>query len=103
MTMDGFAKSCADRKSRNADGNILTSSLAGAGLNLVLFSDLAATAYYISLGDRTYLPSLLQSENHYRDAPYKHESVSGHLDIEKNIDSEGILAYIRGRYLHELM
>ncbi|MGI6188332.1 MAG: hypothetical protein ACOYI1_01200 [Caldicoprobacteraceae bacterium] len=97
-------------KSRNADGEYpyVFSEKTGAGLEYDSFSGawcLAAAAYYTYLtGDRTYLPSLLQSENHYHDAYIRHqECYGGPLDIEKNIDSEGILAYIRAvRYLHEI-
>ena len=57
-----------------------------------------------SLIDRMYLPSLLASENYYHDTYIRHqECYGGPLDIDKNIDSEGILAYIRAvRYLHEI-
>ena len=66
---------------------------------------MAAAAYYSLLaGDRTYLNALMRSEEWYHDAYIRHqECYGGPLDIDKNIDSEGILAYIRGvRCLHEI-
>lgn len=65
----------------------------------------AAIAYYEYLtGDRTYIESLIKSEKHYYDKFVKRLACYGApLDTDKAIDSEGILAYIRGvRYLHEL-
>lgn len=97
-------------KSRNADGEYpyILSEKTGAGLEYDSFSGawcMAAAAYYTFLtGDRTYLPSLLQSADYYHDTYIRHqECYGGPLDIDKNIDSEGILAYIRAvRHLHEI-
>jgi hypothetical protein len=97
-------------QSRNADGEYpyILSEKTGAGLEYDSFSGawcMAAAAYYSFLtGDRTYLNGLLQSESWYHDAYIRHqECYGGPLDIDKNIDSEGVLAYIRAvRYLHEI-
>lgn len=97
-------------KSRNADGEYpyILSEKTGAGLEYDSFSGawlMAAAAYYSYItGDGKYLPSLLRSENYYHDTYIRHqECYGGPLDIDKNIDSEGVLAYIRAvRYLHEI-
>ena len=98
-------------KSRNTDGEYpyIFSEKTGAGLEYDSFSGawcLAAAAYYCRLtGERTYLPGLLRSEKWYHDAYIRHaECYGGPLDIDKNIDSEGILSYIRAvRHLHEVL
>ena len=107
-----FAKRVIERteKSRNADGEYpyVFSDKTGAGLTYDSFSGawcMAAAAYYSYLvGDRGYLVDLLRSERYYHEAYVRHqECYGGPLDIDKNIDSEGILAYIRAvRYLHEV-
>jgi hypothetical protein len=97
-------------QSRNTDGEYpyILSEKTGAGLDYDSFSGawcMAAAAYYSFLtGDRTYLNDLLRSESWYHDSYIRHqECYGGPLDIDKNIDSEGILAYIRAvRYLHEI-
>ncbi len=97
-------------KSRNTDGEYpyVFSEKTGAGLAYDSFSGawcMAAAAYYTYLTeDKAYLANLLRSESYYHDAYVRHqECYGGPLDIDKNIDSEGILAYIRGvRYLHEI-
>lgn len=97
-------------KSRNTDGEYpyVFSEKTGAGLAYDSLSGvwcLTAAAYYSYLtGEKEYLEALLQSEAYYHEAFVKHqECYGGPLDIDKNIDSEGILAYIRGvRYLHEI-
>ena len=97
-------------KSRNADGEYpyILSDKTGAGLEYDSFSGawcMAAAAYYCLLtGERAYLPDLLRSESWYHDAYIRHqECYGGPLDIDKNLDSEGILAYIRAvRCLHEI-
>ena len=97
-------------KSRNADGEYpyILSDRTGAGLEYDSFSGawcMAAAAYYCLLtGERSYIPDLLRSEKWYHDAYIRHqECYGGPLDIDKNIDSEGILAYIRAvRCLHEI-
>ena len=97
-------------QSRNSDGEYpyILSEKTGAGLEYDSFSGawcMAAAAYYSLLaGDRTYLNALMRSEEWYHDAYIRHqECYGGPLDIDKNIDSEGILAYIRGvRCLHEI-
>lgn len=107
-----FAKRVVARteQSRNADGEYpyILSEKTGAGLEYDSFSGawcMAAAAYYSFLtGDRAYINPLLCSEQWYHDTYVRHqECYGGPLDIDKNIDSEGILAYIRGvRYLHEI-
>jgi hypothetical protein len=97
-------------KSRNADGEYpyIFSERTGAGLDYDSFSGawcLAAAAYYCYLtGEQKYLDDLLLSEAYYHDMYVRHqECYGGPLDIDKNMDSEGILAYIRAvRYLHEI-
>lgn len=97
-------------QTRNSDGEYpyVLSEKTGAGLEYDSFSGawcMAAAAYHAFLtGDKTHLPGLLRSENWYHDAYIRHqECYGGPLDIDKNIDSEGILAYIRAvRYLHEI-
>lgn len=97
-------------QSRNADNEYpyILSEKTGAGLDYDSFSGawcMTAAAYYSFLtGDRTYLNALLQSESWYHDSYIRHqECYGGPLDIDKNIDSEGVLAYIRAvRYLHEI-
>ncbi len=105
-----FAKRIIRRTemTRNTDGEYpyVLSEKTGAGLEYDSFSGawcMAAAAYYTFLtGDRTHLPDLLHSEKWYHRAYIcRQECYGGPLDIDKNIDSEGILAYIRGvRYLH---
>ncbi len=107
-----FAKRVLERteKSRNADGEYpyIFSEKTGAGLDYDSFSGawcLAAAAYYTYLtGEEKYLADLLRSEAYYHDMYVRHqECYGGPLDIDKNMDSEGILAYIRAvRYLHEI-
>ncbi len=96
--------------SRNSDGEYpyILSDRTGAGLEYDSFSGawcMAAAAYYCLLtGETDYLPGLLRSEKWYHDAYIRHqECYGGPLDIDKNIDSEGILAYIRAvRCLHAI-
>lgn len=96
--------------SQNADGEypFVFSEKTGAGLEYDSLSGawcLAAAAYYCLLtGQRQFLPQLLSSERWYHDAYVIHqECYGGPLDTDKNMDSEGILAYIRAvRRLHEL-
>lgn len=95
---------------RNSDGEYphVLSEKTGAGLEYDSFSGawcMAAAACYAFLtGDSTRLPDLLRSERWYHDAYIRHqECYGGPLDIDKNIDSEGVLACIRAvRYLHAL-
>ncbi len=95
---------------RNTDGEYpyILSDKTGAGVVYDSFSGcwcMAAAAYFCFLtGERAYLPALLKSEKWYHDAYIRHqECYGGPLDIDKNIDSEGILSYIRAvRYLHEI-
>lgn len=97
-------------RSRNTDGEYpyIFLDKTGAGLEYDSFSGawcMAAAAYYSYLtGDKKYMEGLLKSESYYHDAYVRHqECYGGPLDIDKNIDSEGILAYIRAvRYLHEI-
>lgn len=97
-------------QTRNTDGEYpyVMSEKTGAGLEYDSFSGswcMAAAAYYTYItGEKQYLDQLLQSETWYHDAYIRHqECYGGPLDIDKGIDSEGILAYIRAvHYLHEL-
>ncbi len=97
-------------QSRNSAGEYpyIFSEETGAGLEYDSFSGawcLAAAAMYCRLtGERAYLPGLLESEKWYHDTYVRHEECyGGPLDIDKNMDSEGILAYIRAvRNLHEI-
>ena len=98
-------------QSRNQDGEYpyVFSEKTGAGIEYDSFSGswcMAAAAYYCQLtGNWEYLPGLLRSEKWYHDAYIRHEECyGGPLDIDKNIDSEGILSYIRAvRCMHELL
>lgn len=96
------------QRSRNSDGEYpyVLSEKTGAGLCYDSFSGcwlLAAAAYHAWLtGDHAWLPDLLASERYYHAAFItRQECYGGPLDIDKQIDSEGILSYIRAvRYLH---
>lgn len=108
-----FAKRVIARteKSRNQDGEYpyVLSDKTGAGVEYDSFSGawcMAAAAYYTYLtGDRSYMEDMLRSEKYYHDTYIKHqECYAGPLDIDKNIDSEGILSYIRAvHYLHAVI
>ena len=97
-------------RSRNADGEYpyTFSEATGAGLEYDSLGSswcLAASALYSRVtGEHRFLPGMLQSEGWYHDAYIRHaEGYGGPLDIEKNVDSEGVLAYIRAaRHLHEM-
>ncbi len=107
-----FAANVIERteRTRNTDGEYpyVLSEKTGAGLEYDSFSGawcMAAAAYYAFLtGDHSRVEDLLRSERWYYDAYVRRqECYGGPLDIDKNIDSEGILAYIRAvRYLHEI-
>ena len=107
-----FAKRIIDRteRTRNTDGEYpyVLSEKTGAGLEYDSFSGawcMAAAAFYARLtGDHSHVEALLHSEKWYHDSYVRRqECYGGPLDIDKNIDSEGILAYIRAvRYLHEI-
>ncbi len=95
---------------RNADGEYpyCFSERTGAGLEYDSFSGcwcMAAAAALMEItGDTSGLAALLASEGHYHSAyVVRQECYGGPLDIDKNIDSEGILAYIRAvSSLHRL-
>lgn len=97
-------------QSRNSDGEYpyVLSEKTGAGLEYDSFSGawcMAAAVYHAYLtGDRKYVEGMLKSEKWYHETYICHqECYGGPLDIDKNIDSEGILAYIRAvHYLHEI-
>ena len=97
-------------QSRNTDGEYpyIFSERSGAGLAYDSFSGvwcMAAAAFYCFItGGREYLEGLLKSEQWYHRGYICHEECyGGPLDIDKNIDSEGVLSYIRAvRYLHEM-
>ena len=108
-----FAETVLTRteQSRNQDGEYpyVFSEKTGAGLEYDSFSGawcMAAAAYFCRLtGNRAFLPGLLRSEKWYHDTYIRHEECyGGPLDIDKNVDSEGILAYIRAvRHLHAIV
>ena len=108
-----FARRVLDRteRGRNADGEYpyIFSEQTGAGLEYDSFSGawcLAAAALYVRLtGERENLPALLASETWYHETYIRHEACwGGPLDIDKNIDSEGVLSYIRAvRNLHAVL
>ena len=91
-----------------AKGVIAVTEQSRAGLAYDSFSGawcMAAAAFYCFItGGREYVEGLLKSEQWYHKAYICHEECyGGPLDIDKNIDSEGILSYIRAvRYLHEM-
>ena len=101
----------ATEQSRSRDGEYpcIFSEQTGAGLEYDSFAGawcLAAAARFCRLtGERSYLPGLLRSEKWYHDAYVRRqECYGGPLDIDKNIDSEGVLAYIRAvRDLHGIL
>ena len=97
-------------RTRNGDGEYpyVFSEDSGAGLCYDSMSGawcLAAAAYHAVLtGDRRRLSEWLKSEAHYH-AAFIAPMVcyGGPLDIDKQVDSEGVLACIRAlRWLHEL-
>lgn len=95
-------------RSCNADGEYpyILSERTGAGLVYDSFSGawcMAAAAYLALItGDGANVPQLMQREAYYHDAYVRRqECYGGPLDIDRQIDSEGILAYIRAvRCLH---
>lgn len=106
-------------KTRNSDGEYpyVLSDKTGAGVEYDSFSGawLLAAAARLALVERTSVPpddsvcnidisALIASAAYYHDAYIRHQQCyAGPLDIDKNMDSEGILAYIRAvRCLHEL-
>ena len=97
-------------RSRNGDGEYpyIFSEQSGAGLCYDAMSGawcLAAAAYHAALtGQRRRLGALLESEARYH-AAYVAPMVcyGGPLDIDGQVDSEGVLAYIRAaRWLHAI-
>lgn len=98
------------QRSRNSDGEYpyVLSEKTGAGLCYDSLSGswlMTAAAYYAALtGETEWLGDLLESESYYHRAfVVPQECYGGPLDIDKQIDSEGVLAYIRGvRWLHAL-
>ena len=96
--------------SRNSDGEYpyIFSDRTGAGLSYDSFSGawcMAAAAYYSYItGESRYLEGIRKSEKWYHETYIcRQECYGGPLDIDKNIDSEGILSYIRAvRFLHEI-
>ena len=96
--------------SHNCDGEYpyIFSEESGAGLCYDAMSGawcLAAAAYFAFLtGDDSRLDALLESEAHYHAAYIVPMTCyGGPLDIDKQVDSEGVLAYIRAaRWLHAL-
>lgn len=98
------------QRSRNSDGEYpyVLSERTGAGLCYDSFSGcwlLAAAAKYTRItGDHQWMPDLFHSLFYYYDAfIVRQECYGGPLDIDKQIDSEGILAYIRAAHdLHAI-
>ena len=97
-------------RSRNRDGEYpyIFSETTGAGLCYDSLSGawcMAAASLYCALsGETARLAELLNSEQYYyRTFVSRMECYGGPLDIDKQTDSEGILAYIRAvRWLHEI-
>ena len=97
-------------RSRNGDGEYpyIFSEATGAGLCYDSMSGawcLAAAACHAALtGDERRLPALLESEKHYHAAyVVPMACYGGPLDIDKQVASEGVLAYIRAaRWLQEM-
>ena len=97
-------------QSRNTDGEYpyIFSAETGAGLCYDSLSGawcLAAASLYSALtGETGGLVGLLRSEQYYyRAFISRMECYGGPLDIDKQTDSEGVLAYIRAvRWLHEI-
>ena len=95
---------------RNGDHEYpyIFSERTGAGLEYDSMSGawcLAAAALLSRItGDTAYLPGMLAAEAHYHDAFVRHvQCWGGPLDIDKQIDSEGVLPYIRAvRRLYEI-
>lgn len=101
---------CVTEQSRNGDGEYpyIFSDKTGAGLCYDSLSGawcMAAAALYCALsGETAWLVDLMRSEQYYyRAFVSRMECYGGPLDIDKQTDSEGILAYIRAvRWLHEI-
>ena len=97
-------------QSRNGDGEYpyIFSDRTGAGLCYDSLSGawcMAAAALYCALTGKTdWLVNLMRSEQYYyRAFISRMECYGGPLDIDKQTDSEGVLAYIRAvRWLHEI-
>ena len=108
-----FAQSVIARteKTRNSLGEYpyIFSEETGAGLEYDSFSGawcLAAASLYCRLtGERSWLPGLLESEAWYYENYIRHGVCwGGPLDIDKNVDSEAVLSYIRAvRNLHVIL
>ena len=108
-----FAKDVIARTEQARSGSgeypYIFSEETGAGLEYDSFSGawcLAAAALFCRLtGERSWLPGLLKSEAWYHETWIRRETCwGGPLDIDKNIDSEGILSYIRAaRDLHGVL
>ena len=91
--------------SRNSDGEYpyILSERTGAGLSYDSFSGcwlLAAAAKYARItGDDQWVSDLMQSMYYYYDTfVVRQECYGGPLDIDKQIDSEGILSFIRAAH-----
>ena len=97
-------------KMKNADDEypFIFSEKTGAGIEYDSLGGawcMAAISYYSWItGDKSFIESLRKSENHYYNGFVKNmECYGGALDIDKAIDSEGIIAYIKAvRYLHAI-
>ena len=97
-------------RSRNGDGEYpyIFSEETGAGLCYDSLSGawcMAAAALYCVLsGETGWIGDLTRSERYYyRKFISRMECYGGPLDIDKQTDSEGVLAYIRAvRWLHEI-
>ena len=98
------------QKTKNGEGEypFVLSEKTGAGIAYDSLGSswcLAASAYYSMLtGDKSYIAGMQESEQGYYDKYIKRfEAYGGPLDVDRAVDSEGNLAYIRAvRYLHIL-
>ena len=98
------------QKTKNGEGEypFVLSEETGAGIAYDSLGSswcLAASAYYSVLtGDKSYLAGMQESEQGYYEKYIKRfEAYGGPLDVDRAVDSEGNLAYIRAvRYLHML-
>lgn len=97
-------------KMKNTDNEypFIFSEKTGAGIEYDSLGGawcMAAISYYSWItGDKSFVEGLRKSEKHYYDEYVKYmECYGGPLDVDKAIDSEGIIAYIKAvRYLHAI-
>lgn len=107
-----LAKQVVERlqKTKNGEGEypFVMSEETGAGIAYDSLGSswcLAATAYYSVLtGEKSLIAGMQESEQgYYKKYIKRFEAYGGPLDVDRAVDSEGNLAYIRAvRYLHML-